>query len=96
MPTNKAIVFQMAKQLPGACVLDGNWGQERMAIAVPKGRDSALFGRVESVSPEYRARFAAHGERIARAATKLGWTITVHRTDHSPQAALIALHAAHV
>jgi polar amino acid transport system substrate-binding protein len=39
--TNKAILFQMAEQLPGARVLDGNWGQERMAVAVPKGRDSA-------------------------------------------------------
>jgi polar amino acid transport system substrate-binding protein len=39
--TNKAILFQMAEQLPGARVLEGNWGQERMAIAVPKGRDSA-------------------------------------------------------
>jgi polar amino acid transport system substrate-binding protein len=39
--TNKAILFQMAEQLPGARVLDGNWGQEHMAIAVPKGRDSA-------------------------------------------------------
>jgi polar amino acid transport system substrate-binding protein len=39
--TNKAILFQMAEQLPGARVLDGNWGQERMAIAVPKGRDGA-------------------------------------------------------
>ena len=29
-----------------------------------------------------------------RAATRLGWTITVHRTDHAPQTALIALHAA--
>jgi polar amino acid transport system substrate-binding protein len=39
--TNKAILFQMSEQLPGARVLDGNWGQEHMAIAVPKGRDSA-------------------------------------------------------
>ena len=37
--TNKAILFQMAEQLPGAHVLDGNWGQEHMAIAFPKGRD---------------------------------------------------------
>lgn len=37
--TNKAILFQMAGQLPGSRVLDGNWGQEHMAIAVPKGRD---------------------------------------------------------
>jgi hypothetical protein len=31
---------------------------------------------------------------MAHLATRLGWTITVHRTDHSPQPALIALHAA--
>ena len=66
----------------------------RARFESPKGRDSALFGRVESVGADYRARFAAHGERIAHAATRLGWTITVHRTDHPPQAALIALHAA--
>jgi uncharacterized protein (DUF58 family) len=58
------------------------------------GQSSALFGRAESVGQDYRARFAAHGEKIARAATKLGWTITTHRTDHVPQTALIALHAA--
>jgi hypothetical protein len=28
------------------------------------------------------------------ALTRLGWTCTVHRTDHAPQASLIALHAA--
>jgi polar amino acid transport system substrate-binding protein len=37
--TNKAILFQMAEQLPGSRVLNDNWGQEHMAIAVPKGRD---------------------------------------------------------
>jgi polar amino acid transport system substrate-binding protein len=36
--TNKAILFQMAEQLPGSRVLNDNWGQERMAIAFPKGR----------------------------------------------------------
>lgn len=37
--TNKAILFQMAEQIPGSRVLDGNWGQEHMAVAIPKGRD---------------------------------------------------------
>ena len=27
--------------LPGSRVLDGNWGAEHMAIAVPKGREAA-------------------------------------------------------
>ena len=39
--TNKAILFQMTQSLPGARVLDGNWGAEHMAIAVPKGREAA-------------------------------------------------------
>jgi polar amino acid transport system substrate-binding protein len=39
--TNKAILFQMLAALPGARILEGNWGQEHMAIAVPKGREAA-------------------------------------------------------
>jgi polar amino acid transport system substrate-binding protein len=39
--TNKSILFQMAQALPGARVLDGNWGAEHMAIAVPKGREAS-------------------------------------------------------
>lgn len=38
--TNKAILFEMVQSLPGARVLDDNWGQEHMAIAVPKGREA--------------------------------------------------------
>jgi polar amino acid transport system substrate-binding protein len=40
--TNKAILFEMTDNLPGARVLDGRWGLEHLAIAVPKGRDAAL------------------------------------------------------
>jgi polar amino acid transport system substrate-binding protein len=37
--TNKATLFEMMEKLPGATVLDGQWGVERHAIAIPKGRD---------------------------------------------------------
>jgi polar amino acid transport system substrate-binding protein len=37
--TNKATLYEMAEKLPGARVLDGHWGVERHAIAIPKGRD---------------------------------------------------------
>ena len=37
---NKAILDPLADGLPGARVLDGHWGTEPLAIAVPKGRDS--------------------------------------------------------
>ncbi len=39
--TNKSILFAMSESIPGSRVLDGNWGAEHMAIAIPKGRDAA-------------------------------------------------------
>ena len=66
----------------------------RTRFESPHGEQGEIFGRAERVRPSYRARFTAHGERVAQAAAKLGWTCTVHRTDHVPQAVLIALHAA--
>jgi uncharacterized protein (DUF58 family) len=66
----------------------------RTRFESPRGGEDEIFGRAERVRGSYRARFTAHGERIAEAALKLGWTCTVHRTDRTPQAVLIALHAA--
>lgn len=40
--TNKSTLFEMADELPGARVLDGNWGAEKHAIAIPRGREGAL------------------------------------------------------
>jgi polar amino acid transport system substrate-binding protein len=40
--TNKATLFEMAEKLPGSKVLDGRWGTERHAIAIPKGREPAM------------------------------------------------------
>ena len=40
--TNKAILFEMADSLPGSRVLEGRWGVEYLAIAVPKGRDLGM------------------------------------------------------
>jgi polar amino acid transport system substrate-binding protein len=37
--TNKGILFQMADGLANARVLEGRWGIESLAIAVPKGRE---------------------------------------------------------
>src|SRR5580693_2766581 len=66
----------------------------RTRFRMPETREDILLGRAESVGEAYRARFRAHGEAIAQAAARLGWTATVHRTDHSPLKALLALHAA--
>lgn len=40
--TNKATLFEMSDKVPGAKVLDGRWGMERHAVAIPKGRDAGL------------------------------------------------------
>jgi polar amino acid transport system substrate-binding protein len=50
--TNKSILFEMSDGMPGARVLDGRWGVEHIAAAVPKGREGAhdyLRGFVEEV-----------------------------------------------
>jgi polar amino acid transport system substrate-binding protein len=40
--TNKAVLFEMSDQMPGARVLDGNWGFEHMSVAIPRGREQGL------------------------------------------------------
>jgi polar amino acid transport system substrate-binding protein len=40
--TNKPTLFEMSDSMPGAHVLDGDWGLEHMAIAVPRGREQGL------------------------------------------------------
>ena len=40
--TNKATLFEMSEKLSGSKVLDGRWGVERHAIAIPKGRELGL------------------------------------------------------
>lgn len=66
----------------------------RTRFESPLGESDETFGRAERIRSAYRSRFTAHGERVADAALRLGWTCTTHRTDHAPQTSLIALHAA--
>jgi polar amino acid transport system substrate-binding protein len=40
--TNKPTLFAMSDQMPGARVLEGRWGVEHIAIAIPKGREAAM------------------------------------------------------
>ncbi len=64
--TNKPTLFDMSDQMPGARVLDGRWGVEHVAIAIPKGREAAL---------EYLRGFveqAQAGGLLSRAAERAG------------------------
>jgi uncharacterized protein (DUF58 family) len=67
--------------------------QGRTRFEAPGEDFRETLGRAESVGPAYRARFKAHAETVALLAGKLGWTYLAHRTDRSPQTALIALYA---
>ncbi len=40
--TNKAVLAVLASALPGARILDGKWGDEPNALAMPKGRAAGL------------------------------------------------------
>ncbi len=64
--TNKGILFELADRVPGSRVLDGRWGLEHLAIAVPKGREA---GRAEL--QRFAAQATAEGA-VALAATRAG------------------------
>lgn len=59
--TNKPSLFEISDQLPGSRVLDGRFAAERVAMAIPKGRDAGLA---------YARKFIedAKSERLVKAA----------------------------
>ena len=63
--TNKANLYEMSDGVPGSRVLEGNWGVERLAIAIPKGRDAAKPWLEDFVAEARREGFVAR--TVARA-----------------------------
>ncbi len=66
----------------------------RVRFQSPLLPEAPIVGRAEGVREAYRARFAAHVEALSGLVRRLGWNFTRHRTDRSPQTALIALYGA--
>ena len=58
-----------------------------------RGTESEVIGRAETIAGAYRTRFMAHADAVGALARRLDWTYIAHRTDRSPQTALIALYA---
>jgi len=54
--------------------------------------DHALVPRVEGVRALYEERLARHRDGLRALAAASGWSFATHRTDHPPEAALLALH----
>jgi uncharacterized protein (DUF58 family) len=61
---------------------------------VTQGSAAVTIPRAEAVREAYAARIAAQIQAVAQEATRAGWGVTLHRTDHRPETALLALHAA--
>ena len=55
---------------------------------------STLIPRVESVRARYGERLAAQQRGLAAICAAVGWGFATHRTDHPPEAALLALYTA--
>ena len=53
-----------------------------------------LIPRVEGVRGAYADRLAAQQKGLAAIATAAGWSFAMHRTDHTPEAALLGLYTA--
>lgn len=53
-----------------------------------------LVRRVEGLRGAYAARLAAQQHSLARIAAGVGWGYSLHRTDHPPETALLALYLA--
>ena len=58
------------------------------------GAQSTLIPRVEGVRAQYAQRLAAQQRGLAAICAAAGWSFAVHRTDHPPEAALLALYTA--
>jgi len=72
--TNKPTLFEMTERMPGARVLDGRWGVEHIAVAVPRG-DEKGNERGREAAMEFLRRFVAEaqaGGLLARAVERAG------------------------
>jgi polar amino acid transport system substrate-binding protein len=64
--TNKANLFEMSDALPGSRVLDGRWGLENLALAIPKGRDAGFaYVRAFAVGAKSEGLVAHAAARVA-------------------------------
>ncbi len=69
-------------------------GRVRFAWHQGGGAQETLIPRVEGVRDAYATRLAEQQQGLASIAAAAGWGFSVHRTDHPPEAALLALYTA--
>jgi uncharacterized protein (DUF58 family) len=64
----------------------------RMEFHAVEGPAKFLAGKTESLRDAYGEKFRAHREGLRELVTRLGWTLSVHRTDQPPARLLMMLH----
>ena len=64
----------------------------RVRFLGPEAEGSALIGRAETAGADYARTMAAHQAGLSDLARSAGWGYLRHRTDHSPETALLALY----
>lgn len=66
--------------------------QGRVRFEGLEGEAPWLLSRVENVREAYHERLNRQRENLASLARALGWTLSMHRTDHPAEAALLTLY----
>ena len=59
-----------------------------------EGEHDTLLSRVEALRQAYRGRLEEHRAGLDSIARRAGWGFTMHRTDSSPESALLRLYTA--
>jgi uncharacterized protein (DUF58 family) len=65
----------------------------RTELVDPEDGLRLTAGRIQTLREGYVGRLAAHREDLSRAMRRLGWTLTLHRTDRPASQAILAVHA---
>ena len=65
----------------------------RMLFRAPGAKQEALIGRAEAAREMYAERLEAHRHAIRELGARMGFPMTLHRTDHSAAPTLAALIA---
>ncbi|MDX1402813.1 MAG: DUF58 domain-containing protein, partial [Kiloniellales bacterium] len=57
-----------------------------------EGEDPWLLSRAENVREDYRNRLELQRDGLNTISRRLGWSFITHRSDHSPETALLSLY----
>jgi uncharacterized protein (DUF58 family) len=64
----------------------------RTELVDPENGAKFTAGRAQALQDGYVARLAEHRDVIRREAARIGWTVTLHRTDRPASQAVLAVH----